>query len=97
MNDTNPHFILTIRCMDAVGIVSAVSSALASAEAFITESSHFGDADTGLFFMRTVFRPTGSHFRTREDFASVMVPVVKRFNMELALHLADQVLIPATN
>ena len=41
MNAT-PHFILTIRCKDAVGIVAAVASALATAEAFITESSHFG-------------------------------------------------------
>lgn len=100
MTNMSTHFILNIRCKDAVGIVAAVSSALSAAEAFITESSHFGDADTGLFFMRTVFRPTGGHFITREDFASVMLPVVKRFDMELALHLADQpmkVLIAVSN
>ena len=55
-------FILTIRCRAAVGIVAAVASALASAEAFIMESSHYGDEDTGLFFMRTVFRPTSTRF-----------------------------------
>ena len=57
------HFVLTIRCNDAVGIVAAVASALATAEAFITESSHYGDEATGLFFMRTVFRPTGARSR----------------------------------
>ena len=54
----DPSYILTVRCRDAVGIVAAVSSALADGGAFITESSHYGDPDTGLFFMRTVFRPT---------------------------------------
>ena len=59
------QFILTVRCRDAVGIVAAVASALACADAFITESSHFGDEDTGQFFMRTVFRPQGPSFTTR--------------------------------
>ena len=79
------QFVLTLRCKDAVGIVAAVSSALASAEAFISESSHFGDEDTGHFFMRTVFRPQGKRFTTREDFADVMVPVVRRFDMDVGL------------
>jgi formyltetrahydrofolate deformylase len=84
------HYILTIRCRDDVGIVAAVASALASAEAFITESSHFGDPETGLFFMRTVFRPTGQRFRTRDHFAEVMAPVGRRFAMDVQLHPADQ-------
>ncbi len=82
-------FILTLRCRDAVGIVAAAASALASADAFITESSHFGDETTGLFFMRTGFRPTGSRFTTIDDFAEVMAPVVRRFDAELKLHPAD--------
>ncbi len=85
-----PRFILTLRCSDAVGIVAAAASALASAEAFITESSHFGDPETGLFFMRTVFHATGTRFVTRSDFAEVMAPVARRFEAELALHLADE-------
>jgi formyltetrahydrofolate deformylase len=84
------RFILTIRCHDTVGIVAAVSSALASAEAFITESAHFGNEDTGLFFMRTVFRPTGSRFVTRDDSDKVMAPVAQRFEAELTLRPADE-------
>ena len=86
----NAHFVLNIRCLDAVGIVAAVASALAAAEAFITESSHFGDPLTGLFFMRTVFRPTGRRFRSREHFLEVMAPVGRRFEMDLQLHPAEQ-------
>lgn len=84
------QFVLTLRCKDAVGIVAAVSSALASADAFISESSHFGDEDTGQFFMRTVFRPQGTSFTTREDFTDVMVPVVKRFDMDAGLYPVNE-------
>jgi len=83
---TAPHYILTIRCRDAVGIVAAVASALAGADAFITESAHFGDEGTGLFFMRTVFRPTGDRFRTIEDFRVALAPVAQRFGMHADLH-----------
>jgi formyltetrahydrofolate deformylase len=86
----NDRFILTLGCRDAVGIVAAVASALAAADAFITESAHFGDEDTGLFFMRTVFRPTGARFANRDDFVKVMAPVVQRFDAELTLCRADQ-------
>ncbi|MGM9482009.1 formyltetrahydrofolate deformylase [Roseateles sp. NT4] len=87
---TSPHFILTIRCRDTVGIVAAVSTALSGSRAFITESSHFGDPETQLFFMRTVFRPTDGPSHTLEDFQAVLAPVARRFDMELALHAADR-------
>nr|WP_316640447.1 formyltetrahydrofolate deformylase [uncultured Roseateles sp.] len=81
-----PSFILTIRCSDAIGIVAAVSSALADSDAFISESSHFGDDVTGLFFMRTVFRVAGSRFTTIEDFRIALAPVTQRFGMEMNLY-----------
>jgi formyltetrahydrofolate deformylase len=84
------HYILTIRCRDAAGIVAAVSSALAGSGAFITESSHFGDAETGLFFMRTVFRASGASPATIDDFQAALDPVAKRFDMELNLHDKDR-------
>jgi formyltetrahydrofolate deformylase len=84
---SNPtSFVLTVRCRDATGIVAAVASALADAEAFITESSHYGDPGTGLFFMRTVFRPAGSAFRSRDDFITALKPVALRFAMQIELH-----------
>ncbi|MCC6504584.1 MAG: Formyltetrahydrofolate deformylase [Alphaproteobacteria bacterium ADurb.BinA280] len=83
------HYVLTIRCRDAVGIVAGVASALAAAGAFIIESSHFGDPDTSLFFMRTEFRPTEARFRSVEDFATALKPVAQRFDMQLELHPAQ--------
>ena len=56
-----PSYILRISCPDTVGIVARVSSFLADSRAFIEESSHYGDADTMQFFMRTRFRLTGDN------------------------------------
>lgn len=85
-----PTYILTLRCCDTIGIVAAVASALAASEAFIVESSHFGDDGTGLFFMRTVFRASGQRFRNLEDFRLALAPVVQRFEMQMTLHDAAE-------
>ena len=47
--DTLPEYILTLRCHDQIGIVAAVTTALANSEAFIVESEHYGDEGTGLY------------------------------------------------
>ena len=84
-----PSYVLTVRCRDAVGIVAAVSSALAHGGAFITESSHYGDPDTGLFFMRTVFRPTGG-IREAEGFREALAPAIEKFALDSELHDANR-------
>jgi formyltetrahydrofolate deformylase len=45
-------FVLSLSCPDRPGIVHAVTGLLAQHGGNITESQQFGDADTGLFFMR---------------------------------------------
>ncbi|WP_062213223.1 formyltetrahydrofolate deformylase [Demequina oxidasica] len=45
-------FVLSLSCPDRPGIVHAVTGMLARHGGNITESQQFGDADTGLFFMR---------------------------------------------
>jgi formyltetrahydrofolate deformylase len=78
------HMILTIACPDRHGIVAAVSGLLAETGAFITESTHFGDPDTGRFFMRTVFRVDGGQRRTAV--AEAFAPIGARFAMDWELH-----------
>jgi formyltetrahydrofolate deformylase len=46
------HFVLALSCPDQPGIVHAVSGLLAAHGGNITESQQFGDALSGLFFMR---------------------------------------------
>ena len=52
---TSPHYILTLSCRDARGIVAAVTGFLAEHYGFIIESAQFGDESTGSFFMRVEF------------------------------------------
>lgn len=51
MNAEN-HYVVSLSCPDRPGIVSAVAGVLAEHGGNITESQQFGDASTGLFFMR---------------------------------------------
>lgn len=83
-------YILTIRCIDAVGIVASVASALAACDAFLTESSHFGDDETGLFFMRTVFRVPVSNASPVRILSVALAPVVQRYEMQLNLYAGDK-------
>lgn len=48
-------YVLTLSCPDKQGIVHAVSSYLFMTGGNIEDSQQFGDADTGLFFMRVLF------------------------------------------
>jgi formyltetrahydrofolate deformylase len=49
---THPEFILTLSCLDQRGIVHRVSGFLAEHGCNIIDSAQFGDAASGLFFMR---------------------------------------------
>ena len=85
MSEPTKQYVLTISCPDTVGIVAAVSGFLSGRGLFITESTHFGDALTGRFFMRTVFlenstMPALAELRT--EFAKVARP----FDMDWQIH-----------
>jgi formyltetrahydrofolate deformylase len=77
--------ILTLSCRDRPGIVAAVSGFLAEHRFNIRDSAQFGDAETGLFFMRVSFedlegsRPAEA---VREAFAAIAAP----FGMTWAIH-----------
>jgi len=51
----DPEYVLTLSCPDVPGIVYAVSSFLVQHHCSIETSQQFGDADSGLFFMRVRF------------------------------------------
>lgn len=82
-------YIFTISCPDRTGIVAAVSGFLADHDAFITESSHFGDRNTQRFFMRTVFEP-GEATPSLDQFAHKFSRIAERFQMVWGLHDAHR-------
>ncbi|WP_292936487.1 formyltetrahydrofolate deformylase [Noviherbaspirillum sp.] len=85
MKHPNEHYILTVRCADQSGIVAAVATALSSQKVFITESSHYGDPDTGLFFMRTVFRAEDEGFAGMDAVHAALQAVAGRFGMTIQI------------
>jgi len=86
MMTTAPHFILTLACPDARGIVAAVTGFLAKHDGFIIESTQFGDPSTGTFFMRVHF---ASSLEKAELSALFAENVATPFAMAWQLHDAQ--------
>lgn len=87
---TDTHYILTLSCGDARGIVAAVSGFLTEQEGFIIESTQFGDPSTDRFFMRVHFSPgtkTPAAEALKQKFAAA---VAEPFGMEWELHDATR-------
>ncbi|MCJ7555862.1 MAG: formyltetrahydrofolate deformylase [Gammaproteobacteria bacterium] len=74
-------FILTVVCPDTVGVVADVAGYLRDRNLFIEESSHYGDPETGRFFMRTRFNALGMSF-SRTDFAEGFSAIAEKFTMQ---------------
>ena len=80
------RWVLSLSCPDGPGIVHAVSGALADHGGNITESQQFGDADTGLFFMRVEVTATAP----RTDLEGAMATLAERFTMTWRLDEAGR-------
>lgn len=87
----HPGYVLTFSCVDAVGIVAAVTGLLAEADGFILDSQQYANLESGRFFMRVAFRAAGPRFP--EGLAAVQAafaPVVERFAMDARIRDAAQ-------
>jgi formyltetrahydrofolate deformylase len=85
MPHTQPEFVLTLSCPDAPGIVHSVSGLLYQAGCNIMDSQQYGDADTGLFFMRVHFSAP-EHLQDAAQLALLFGDVCKRFDMQAQFH-----------
>ncbi|KEQ51343.1 formyltetrahydrofolate deformylase [Sphingobium chlorophenolicum] len=81
------EYYLKLSCPDRPGIVSAVSTALFSAGANISEAQQFDDPETGKFFMRVVARFVEGD---AESFRSAFEATAGRFEMDWSLRAASQ-------
>lgn len=79
--DTQERFILRASCQDAIGIVADVAGFLAERRLFIAETANFGDAASGMFFMRLLFAPTQPGF-TLAKFTAEFGPVAEKWSMD---------------
>lgn len=73
-------FRLIIACPDRVGIVSKVSSFLATYNGWIHQASHHSDEQSGWFFMRHEIRAESLPFDL-EGFKQAFAPIAKEFSM----------------
>lgn len=75
------HWVLTLVCDDAPGIVHAVSGAVVASGGNITESQQYTSADTGRFFMRLQVESPADG----DAFATALAPVAERWQMQWQL------------
>lgn len=86
MSSIPTAWVLSLSCPDGPGIVHAVSGALADHGGNITESQQFGDADTGLFFMRVEVSSPAS----RAELEAAISDLAERFDMTWNLDVAGR-------
>ena len=80
-SESQERFILRASCRDAIGIVAEVAGFLAERRLFIAETANFGDAASGLFFMRLLFAPTMPGF-TLAKFKAEFGVIADRWSMD---------------
>lgn len=85
MTTSSHEFVLTLSCRDTRGIVHSVSGLLYQAGCNIMDSQQFGDADTGLFFMRVHFSAP-AHLRHADKLTLLFEDVRGRFDMQAEVH-----------
>ncbi|GAA4401382.1 formyltetrahydrofolate deformylase [Quisquiliibacterium transsilvanicum] len=85
MTAAAPEYILTLSCPDTTGIVYHVTGFLFERGCNIIDSAQFGDASTGLFFLRVHFSAPESFdlARLQQEFAQI----AERFRMDA--HISD--------
>lgn len=79
-------FVLSLSCPDRPGIVHAVTGLLAEHGGNISESQQFGDADTGLFFMRVEVACPAS----QRDLETAVTALADDFQMTWKLDIAGR-------
>ena len=78
-------YVLTLSCDDAKGIVYSVSGLLFQAGCNIIDSQQFGDATTGLFFMRVHFSAP-AHLDSADKLELLFADLRQRFRMRAHIH-----------
>jgi formyltetrahydrofolate deformylase len=87
---SRPRIVLTLACPDVAGLVSAVTTFLFQSGAFVVESADYGDPDTGLFFMRTVFRGDDESELSIGVLRAAFEPLARRFHMTWSMEPAER-------
>jgi formyltetrahydrofolate deformylase len=78
------HYVLTVSCPDAVGLVAAVSGLIASWGGWLSEVSNHSDPEAGRFFMRNEVLAESLPFGV-EEFRRRFLPLAQGHRMDFAV------------
>ena len=81
-----PRFVLTLACPDTVGIVSAVTHALAAYGALITDAQHHREPVSSSTVLRVVFEAGGSEPLDMARLSRDFLAVANQFRMTWKIH-----------
>lgn len=81
------RYIVTLRCVDAPGVIHAMASALLRAQGNILEQAQFTDEATGKFSMRTRFE---TPLQDLENVRSLLDAEVSKFDPIITLRREDE-------
>ena len=81
------RYIVTLRCVDAPGVIHAMATALLKAQGNILEQAQFTDEATGKFSMRTRFE---SPLTQLEEVRALLNTEVSRFDPIITLRREDE-------
>lgn len=87
MGTSMDRYIVTLRCVDAPGVIHAMASALLKAQGNILEQAQFTDEATGKFSMRTRFETPLSQL---EEVRSLLNTEVSRFDPIITLRREEE-------
>jgi formyltetrahydrofolate deformylase len=93
---SSARHILTLSCVNRPGIVAKVSAALFDGGFNILDAQQFDDTETGDFFMRVSFNPTGSSANVgafRETFKAIAIGFAMTWSMRSVDQLKRVVLM----
>jgi formyltetrahydrofolate deformylase len=79
------HYVLTVSCPDAVGLVAAVSNLIASWDGWLTEVANHADRVAGRFFMRNEVAADSLSFGI-EEFRDRFAPLARKYGMRFEVH-----------
>ena len=87
--NSNPSFIFTVMCPDAVGIVAAVSSALAQHGGLITEAQHYREPASASSILRIAFQASDRAPLDLSRLSRDFIMVADKFRMAWKIHDAS--------
>ena len=81
------RYVVTLRCVDAPGVIHAMSSALLGTQSNILEQAQYTDEATGLFSMRTRFETPQDDV---EEVRAILVAKMANFDPIMSLRREDE-------